>query len=200
MCENTTKEYSWSWEPNPWENRGTDQSKAQKKNKPQEVFHKWMKAATKVFNQYEEPNGSTALQLPPKMEDSVIISCFQRKENFQHTNCALGKTWLMQFLPKKRQQQHWHAFYSSPAFKHLPLYFKYVHMHVLILKWDFSSIKHAKRLSLACSVALVMLVNSHPYVPDRHNRKVSFPKPRNFSVVQTVAESSVLKTIKLWFM
>lgn len=191
--ENTTKEYSQSWEFNPWENRGTDESKAQKKNKPQEVFHKWMKAATTVSSQYEEPNESIAVSSLKKMEDSLIILCFQWKEHIQHTNFALGKTWLMQLLLKKGQQQHWHFFYSGPPFKHLPLHFKYVHMHVLILKWDFSIIKHAKHLSLAVSVALVMLVNSHPYVPDRHNRKFSFPKPRNFSVVQTVAESSYLE-------
>lgn len=46
-----------------------------------------MKAATKVFSQYEEPNGSTAIQLPQKMEDSLTILCFQWKENFQCTNC-----------------------------------------------------------------------------------------------------------------
>lgn len=90
-------------------------------------------------------------------------------------------------------------FYSGPAFKHLSLHFEYAHMHVLIWKWGFSSIKHAKRLFLAGSTVLVMLVNAQPYVPDGHNRKFSFPKPRYFSVVQTVAESSVLKTIRLWF-
>lgn len=161
-------------------------------------LYKQIIAATTVFSQYEEHKGPIAFQLPQKMEVS-LIPCFQWKENVQCTNCALGKTWLMQLLLKKRQQQHWHVFYSGPAFKHLPLHFKYVHMHVLILKWDFSSIKHAKRLSLAGSIALVMLLNSHPYVPDWHNRKFSFPKPRNFRVVQTVAESSVLKTTKLWF-
>lgn len=90
-------------------------------------------------------------------------------------------------------------FHSSPAFQHLPLHSEYAHMHVLILKWGFLSLQHAKRLFLACSVALVMLVNSWSYVPDEHNRKLSFPKPRNFSVVETIAESWVFKTIKFWF-
>lgn len=93
-----------------------------------------MKAVTTVSSQYEEPNGSTALLLPQKKEDLLIILCFQWKENFQHANCALGKTWLMRLLLKKRQQQHWHVFYSGPPFKHLLLHLKYVHMHVLILK------------------------------------------------------------------
>lgn len=138
-------------------------------------------------------------QLPQKMEDSLIIPCFQWKENLQCTNSALGKTWPMQLLLKKRQQQRWHVFILVQL---LCTYHFILSMCICmfwILKWDFSSIKHAKRLFLAGSVALVMLVNSHLCVPDGHNRKFSFPKPRNFSVVQTVAESSILKTIKLWF-
>lgn len=133
------------------------------------------------------PMGQLHFSSFKKMEDLLIIPCLQWKENVQRTNCALGKTWLMQLLLKKRKQQHWHFFNSGPPFKHLPLHLKWMHMHVLILKWDFSSIKHAKRLSLAGSVALVMLVNSHPYVPDGHDRKLSFPKP---SAVQCCSDCS----------
>lgn len=89
------------------------------------------------------------------------------------------------------------AFYSGPAFKHLPLHFEFVHTHVLLLKWGFSRTKYAKHLFLAGSTALVIPVNSQLDLPDRHNRQFSFPNPRNVSVVQTVAESLVLKTN--WF-
>lgn len=89
------------------------------------------------------------------------------------------------------------VFYSGPAFKHLPLHFEFVHTHVLLLKWGFSRTKYAKLLFLAGSTTLVIPVNSQLDLPDRHNRQFSFPNPRNVSVVQTVAESLVLKTN--WF-
>lgn len=130
--------------------------------------------------------------------EKLVIHSLHREENFQLTNRVLGKTWLMQPSLKKGQQQYWHVFHSGPAFKHL-LHSEYTHMHVLILKWGFFRLEHAKCLFLACSIALVMLVNSQPYAPDGHNRKFIFPKPRNFSVVQTVAESSVFRTIRFWF-
>lgn len=52
------------------------------------------------------------------------------------------------------------VFYSGPALKHLLLHFEYAHMHVLILKWGFSSMKHSECLFLAGSIALVILMNS----------------------------------------
>lgn len=86
-----------------------------------------MKAATRVFSQYEEPNASA----PSKNGRLAYHSMFSVERKSPMYKQRPRQNMTDATFTEEEATATLACFYSGPAFMHLPLHFKYVHMHVL---------------------------------------------------------------------